>query len=202
VSEHIGSNHQEENMQKAYCRPNFMPYRNMSSHQRLALIQKRVHIPKHLIDPIKAGKTPLIVEFNAKVDLMARGKIAFDTAALVAMVDQIDRARWATPPREGKIKPMLCAEELPVELWQVGDIVSRDGNDEHEILAFNDCRDLIEVRCIKEPPIYLGADEPWTRLGETDTSVTRRYSFVRVGNDQRPPAGTLPQPSSPREGKI
>ena len=84
-------------------------------------------------------------------------------------------------PIETLVGPTLCADALPEDLWQVGDVVSRDGNDEHEILAFNECRDLIDVRCIKEPPIYEGSDEPWTRLGETESNLTRRYSFVRTG---------------------
>ena len=73
------------------------------------------------------------------------------------------------------------AGRLPEHLWKVGDIVTRDGNDEHEIISLNDPRDLITVRCIKEPPIYEGSDEPWTRLGDEEDNLTRRYNFVRGG---------------------
>lgn len=75
----------------------------------------------------------------------------------------------------------LFSGDLPESCWQVGDIVSRDGNDEQEILSFNESRDLIEVKCIKEPPIYEGSDEPWCRLGDVEHNLTRRYSFVRPG---------------------
>lgn len=61
-------------------------------------------------------------------------------------------------------------------LWQVGDIISRDGSDEQEILYINEARDLVEVKCIKAP------DEPWCCLGEIETNLHARYSFVRSGN--------------------
>lgn len=72
---------------------------------------------------------------------------------------------------------------VPEELWKAGDIVTRDGNDEHEILEINEPRDLISVVCVKEPPIYEGSDEPWTKLGETEDNLTRRYDFVRPGKN-------------------
>lgn len=71
--------------------------------------------------------------------------------------------------------------DLPSELWQVGDIVSRDGNDEQEILDFAGERDFISVKCVKEPPVSEGLSEPWCRLGDLETNLTRRYSFVRPG---------------------
>lgn len=75
----------------------------------------------------------------------------------------------------------LCPDPLPEACWQVGDIVSRDGNDEQEILSFNEGRDLIEVRCIKEPPAYEGSNEPWCRIGDVEDNLARRYEFVRPG---------------------
>jgi len=84
---------------KNYFQTNFMLYRNMSKRQRTHLIFERVHIPKHLRQPITDGATPLICEFNEKASQMAAGKIPFDTGVLVEMLDRIDRARWATPPR-------------------------------------------------------------------------------------------------------
>lgn len=89
----------------------------------------------------------------------------------------------ATP---GRIEYCSALTDLPVELWQVGDIVSRDGNDEQEIVSFNDARDLIEVKCIKEPPVYEGGTEPWCRLGDLENNLTRRYSFVRPGKRDAP----------------
>jgi hypothetical protein len=56
--------------------------------------------------------------------------------------------------------------------WQefhVGDIVSRDGTDEH--IVENVWRDgqMIEVRCIKEP------EDKWIEVGETESNLARRY---------------------------
>lgn len=56
--------------------------------------------------------------------------------------------------------------------WLPGDIVSRDGTDEHEIIE-NESKDLLTVKCIKAPDI------PWTELGELETNTARRYHFVR-----------------------
>lgn len=65
--------------------------------------------------------------------------------------------------------------------WRVGDIVTRDGNDEQEILAIDaeGPNALLFVRCVKEPPIYEGATEPWCRLGDEESNLVRRYRFVR-----------------------
>ena len=57
--------------------------------------------------------------------------------------------------------------------WKVGDIVTRDGTDEHKILSKNHCGDMIEVECIVEP------STPWTKIGETENNVAWRYDFVR-----------------------
>jgi len=71
--------------------------------------------------------------------------------------------------------------EIPCALWKVGDIVTRDGSDEHEILDIGFCGDLINVKCIKEPNIYKGSDSPWTTLGEEEWNTPWRYDFVRGG---------------------
>lgn len=80
-------------------RLDMMHPRNMSKRQRNDVIDREVRIPKHLRKPIAEGATELIREFNQQRDLMVRGKIAFDLELLVEMIDRIDRARWATPPR-------------------------------------------------------------------------------------------------------
>jgi hypothetical protein len=59
-------------------------------------------------------------------------------------------------------------------LWKVGDIVTRDGTDEHEIVGISE--DMLDLVCIKEP-----ADK-WIAVGERDSNLARRYSFVRPGN--------------------
>lgn len=63
--------------------------------------------------------------------------------------------------------------------WKVGDIVTRDGTDEHKILSIDGS--LFVVECVKEPsphPAALAAG-PWTRLGQTETNVWASYSFIR-----------------------
>ncbi len=55
---------------------------------------------------------------------------------------------------------------------QIGDVVSRDGTDEHLVYHVNDAGDLIGVVCIKEP------SSDWTKIGETERNLTRRYSFI------------------------
>lgn len=82
---------------------------------------------------------------------------------------------------ERLVMPALFDGPLPPEAWQVGDIVSRDGNDEHEILEIDEWAEMLLVRCVKEPPIYEGGDEPWTKLGEDEYNLVRRYEFVRAG---------------------
>ena len=67
--------------------------------------------------------------------------------------------------------------------FDIGDIVTRDGTDEHEVIAItgNDAFDLITVRCIKEPILFEGDSEPWIHLGEEEVNIPRRYSLVRKG---------------------
>jgi ParB-like chromosome segregation protein Spo0J len=66
------------------------------------------------------------------------------------------------------------------DFWQIGDIVSRDGSDEQEILHINETRDLIEVKCVKVP------SAPWCCLGEIEINLTSRYSYVRPGKRDAP----------------
>lgn len=70
---------------------------------------------------------------------------------------------------------------MPETLWTPGDIVTRDGTDEHVIISINADRDLLEVECVKEPLPYSDGAAPWTRIGERESNLTRRYSFVRTG---------------------
>ena len=59
-----------------------------------------------------------------------------------------------------------------VSLWNVGDIVSRDGTDEHKIIAFHMSRQLIDVECTKEP------DTGWTSVGDVESNMPKRYLFI------------------------
>lgn len=75
--------------------------------------------------------------------------------------------------------------EPSMELWKVGDIVTRDGTDEHMIVEMcgsyqSDC---MVVRCTKEP------SRPWAKVGEEEENLLRRYSWVRSG---------VPNEASPR----
>ncbi len=53
-----------------------------------------------------------------------------------------------------------------------GDIVTRDGTDEHLVYDINDAGDLIDVVCIKEP------NSKWIKYGETESNLTRRYNLI------------------------
>lgn len=54
--------------------------------------------------------------------------------------------------------------------WMVGDIVSRDGTDEHEIIAI--AEGLVTVRCTKAP------ESGWTDVGDVEHNLACRYQFV------------------------
>ena len=51
----------------------------------------------------------------------------------------------------------LSGDPQPMSSWQPGDIVSRDGTDEHVIVEIED--DCLTVECIKQP------SKPWTTIG-------------------------------------
>jgi len=70
--------------------------------------------------------------------------------------------------------------DLGDKKYEVGDIVTRDGTDEHEILTIDYDYGLILVKCIKEPFAEKG-EEPWISLGETEHNLIRRYSLVKKG---------------------
>ena len=58
------------------------------------------------------------------------------------------------------------------EDWEVGDIVTRDGMDEQEVIEISNMGTLI-VKCIKEPM------DSWCKLGDEEMNLTSRYLFVR-----------------------
>lgn len=57
----------------------------------------------------------------------------------------------------------------------VGDIVTRDGTDEHEVIEIQPGDSCMTVRCIKAP------SSGWTSAGEDEFNLIRRYTFVRPG---------------------
>jgi hypothetical protein len=63
-------------------------------------------------------------------------------------------------------------------IFNIGDIVTRDGSDEQEILDIDLGFGTLIVRCIKEPIAEEGRN-PWIRLGEEEHNLIRRYSLVR-----------------------
>lgn len=55
--------------------------------------------------------------------------------------------------------------------FKVGNVVSRDGTDEHLVLEVNEYG-LILVRCMKAP------SSGWCKVGETEQNIPERYSLV------------------------
>jgi hypothetical protein len=88
-----------------------------------------------------------------------------ETAATCGSKSAVDRL----------VRPALFDGPLPPEAWQRGDIVTRDGTDEHEIIEIDEWADLMTVRCVKEP------HDPWAKIGEEERNLVRRYDFVRPG---------------------
>jgi hypothetical protein len=54
-----------------------------------------------------------------------------------------------------------------------GDIVSRDGSDEQEVIGIDNDWGQITVKCIKEPK------SGWCKLGDVETNLARRYTLIR-----------------------
>jgi hypothetical protein len=59
------------------------------------------------------------------------------------------------------------------EQFEIGDVVSRLGDDEHVIIGKNDIGDMIEVRCIKPDHNAVFA------VGDTECNVAESYEYVR-----------------------
>jgi hypothetical protein len=67
--------------------------------------------------------------------------------------------------------------------YEVGDIVSRDGSDEHEILWIDYPSMLLSVKCTKEPLPFEDGNIPWAKTGEVEDNLIRRYSLMRKKNE-------------------
>jgi len=65
--------------------------------------------------------------------------------------------------------------------FQAGDIVTRDGTDEHEVIKAEPGDNCMTVRCVKRPT------DGWCEVGDEEFNLTRRYELVRsapnTGND-------------------
>lgn len=58
-------------------------------------------------------------------------------------------------------------------VFEVGDIVTRDGTDEQEVTRADDGGGCITVVCRKAP------EDEWCKVGEEEDNLTRRYTLVR-----------------------
>lgn len=74
-----------------------------------------------------------------------------------------------------KTELLTDSRDVHPDLWKAGDIVTRDGTDEHRINYFSWDRSMMEVECVKAP------SQPWTEVGLPEWNLTRRYEFVRAG---------------------
>ena len=76
----------------------------------------------------------------------------------------VGRAEWPDPsPRE-------TMNDIQ---FKVGDVVSRDGTDEQEVIEVDHEWGLITIKCIKEPI------NRWIKIGETEYNLPDRYALVR-----------------------
>jgi len=66
--------------------------------------------------------------------------------------------------------------DIPWELWEIGDIVTRTGHDEQEIIKKNESGDLMDFKCIKDHP-----DEIFG-IDEIESNIPWRYTWLRRNN--------------------
>lgn len=59
-------------------------------------------------------------------------------------------------------------------IFNIGDIVSRISDDNHEVIGVNAVGDLIHVKCIK--PDSAGC----FKIGDEEVNLTRRYTLVAL----------------------
>lgn len=67
-----------------------------------------------------------------------------------------------------------------MKIHRVGDIVTRTGQDEHEVLLVND--PCIRVRCIKQSETY----DSGFRVGDVEDNIMDNYAFVRRNHPTDP----------------
>lgn len=79
---------------------------------------------------------------------------------------------------------------MPEEIFQVGDLVSRDGTDVQRVTKADDGYGCIIVVCVKAP---VGG---WCKVGDEEHNISRRYSFAGdvIESEAVRIAGALPAP--------
>lgn len=75
-------------------------------------------------------------------------------------------------------------------VFQIGDLVTRDGTDVQRVTEADEGYGNIKVVCVKEPMGYLNEngtrDPPWCRVGDVEDNLSRRYSYAGDVIDVRP----------------
>jgi len=74
----------------------------------------------------------------------------------------------------------LTKWETAMKTWQqfeVGDVVSRMGDDEQVIVGINDLGDMLDLRCIKSNDVF--------SVGDTECNCADMYEYIRSPNASR-----------------
>lgn len=74
--------------------------------------------------------------------------------------------------------PCIVLDNAIEHPFIVGDIVTRMGADEQEVIAVNWAGDMIDVRCIKAPEPWEDG-VTWCKVGDVESNLARRYELVR-----------------------
>jgi hypothetical protein len=65
--------------------------------------------------------------------------------------------------------------------FEIGDIVTRSGDDLHRVIEIGGDGSNVLVECIRAPLGWLNEDgsrdEPWCQVGEREDNLARRYSY-------------------------
>jgi hypothetical protein len=69
---------------------------------------------------------------------------------------------------------------MNIDFWKLGDVVSRDGSDEHVVTWMSEGRDLMEFTCVKAPT------SGWIQVGESEQNIPWRYRWLRTRADSTP----------------
>lgn len=96
-----------------------------------------------------------------------------------------------TTARRQAAERVMSDAEAEMQKVRIGDVVSRTGHDEHLVYTNNhvyvdpaDGKEKVsywgtnfDLVCIKEPMPLEGDDEPYIKIGETESNLIRRYSY-------------------------
>lgn len=75
-------------------------------------------------------------------------------------------------------------------LFQVGDLVTQGDGDVHVV---TEAGDVITMRCVKEPGIFPGAEEPWCRVDDIESNLASRYHYAEPEIESLEPPLDLPE---------